>query len=171
RRASPNLSMRNGAKSEHRDLQPDAMGVATRLAAGRLREAGIVLKPLLRSAGLSAIQIDNEDVRIDVASQIRFLELAAKALNEPWLDNFRQESKATSSRRRGSASKRDAAPLLRAGAGIPPLQRGSAADHYRKCHHSAPAPWQGAARRGRADAWREQPDVGAEAGCGRPELR
>jgi len=85
RRASPNLSMRNGAKSEHRDLQPDAMGVATRLAAGRLREAGIVLKPLLRSAGLSAIQINNKDVRIGVSSQIRFLELAAKALNDPLL--------------------------------------------------------------------------------------
>jgi len=41
RRASPNLSMRSGAKSEHRDLQPDAMGVATRLAAVRLREAGV----------------------------------------------------------------------------------------------------------------------------------
>jgi len=77
--------MRNGAKSGHRDLQPDAMGVATRLAAGRLREAGIVLKPLLRSAGLSAIQINNKDVRIGVASQIRFLELAAKALNDPLL--------------------------------------------------------------------------------------
>ena len=85
RRASPNLSMRNGAKSGHRDLQPDAMGVAMRLAAARLREAGIVLKPLLRSAGLSAIQMTNKDVRIGVASQIRFLELAAKALNDPVL--------------------------------------------------------------------------------------
>src|SRR5215469_4864093 len=91
RRASPNLSMRNGAKSglranvKHLDLQPDAMGVATRLAVGRLREAGIVLRPLLRSAGLSAIQINNEDVRTGVASQIRFLELAAKALNDPVL--------------------------------------------------------------------------------------
>ena len=91
RRASPNLSMRNGAKSGHRanvshlDLQPDAMGVATRLAEASLREAGIVLKPLLRSAGLSAIQINNKDVRIGVASQIRFLELAAKALNDPLL--------------------------------------------------------------------------------------
>jgi len=28
-------------------LQPDALGVATRLAARRLREAGIVLQPLL----------------------------------------------------------------------------------------------------------------------------
>src|SRR6516225_9036862 len=67
RRASPNLSMRNGAKSGHRDLQPDAMGVATRLAAGRLREAGIVLRPLLRSAGLSAIQINNEQITIENA--------------------------------------------------------------------------------------------------------
>jgi hypothetical protein len=66
-------------------LQPDAMGVATRLAAGRLREAGIVLKPLLRSAGLSAGQINSKDIRIGVASQIRFLELAAKALNDPLL--------------------------------------------------------------------------------------
>src|SRR5262249_46187624 len=82
RRASPNLLMGNGAKSGHRDLQPDAMGVATRLAAERLREADIVLKPLLRSAGLSAIQINNKDVRIGVASQIRFLNLAAKALND-----------------------------------------------------------------------------------------
>jgi len=85
RRASPNLSMRNGAKSEHRDLQPDALGVATRLAAVRLREAGVDLKPLLRSAGPSASQINNKDMRIGVASQIRFLELAAKAVNDPLL--------------------------------------------------------------------------------------
>ena len=66
-------------------LAAGAMGVATRLAARRLREAGIVLKPLLKSAGLSAIQINNKDVRIGVSSQIRFLELAAKALNDPVL--------------------------------------------------------------------------------------
>jgi hypothetical protein len=265
RRASPNLSMRNGAKSGHRDLQPDAMGVATRLAAARLREAGIVLKPLLRSAGLSAIQMTNKDVRIGVASQIRFLELAAKALNDPVLGfrlmhdvdlrhvgllyyvaassetlgnaleraqryssivnagvvlkcfgarNFtitlryagvarhsdRQQMECvvtaiirfcrnSTERRlnpiavhfvhrrlpqsseiekffgcriefaantdriifdkeakqlplvRGSVSQRDAAPLLRAGAGISPLQRGSAADRHRKCDRSAPTAW------------------------------
>jgi AraC-like DNA-binding protein len=73
------------AKVRHLALQPDAVGVATRLAAARLREAGIVLEPLLRSAGLSASQIDNKDLRIGVASQIRFLELAAKALNDPVL--------------------------------------------------------------------------------------
>ena len=66
-------------------LQPDALGVAARLAAARVRAAGIVLKPLLRSAGLSASQINKKDLRIGVASQIRFLELAAKALNDPLL--------------------------------------------------------------------------------------
>jgi hypothetical protein len=73
------------ARVTHPDLQPDALGVSTRLAAVRLREAGVVLKPLLRSAGLSASQINRKDIRIGVASQIRFLELAAKALNDPLL--------------------------------------------------------------------------------------
>src|SRR5262245_2062931 len=91
RRASPNRSMEKAAKSgrrakvRHLALQPDALGVATRLAAGRLRRAGIVLKPLLRSAGLSVGQISSKDVRIGVASQITFLELAAKELKDPLL--------------------------------------------------------------------------------------
>src|SRR6516162_9253850 len=91
RRASRKRSMGKAAKSgrrakvTHLDLQPDALGVATGLAAARLREAGIVLKPLLKSAGLSASQINRKDVRIGVTSQIRFLELAAKALNDPLL--------------------------------------------------------------------------------------
>ena len=91
RRASPNHSMGKAAKSGHRAkvkhlaLQPDALGVAARLAAGRLREAGIVLEPLLRSAGLSVSQIDRKDMRLSVASQIRFLELAANALKDPLL--------------------------------------------------------------------------------------
>jgi AraC-like DNA-binding protein len=59
--------------------------VATRLTAERLREAGIVLKPLLRSAGLSADQISRKDIRISVASQVKFLELAANALKDPLL--------------------------------------------------------------------------------------
>ena len=88
RRASPNRPMGKAAKSgrraklKHLALQPDALGVATRLAAGRVREAGIVLEPLLRSAGLSVTQINRKDMRIGVASQIRFLELAATALND-----------------------------------------------------------------------------------------
>jgi len=91
RRASRKRSMGKAAKSgrrakvTHLDLQPDALGVATRLAAVRLREADVVLKPLLRSAGLSASHINRKDIQISVASQIRFLELAAKALNDPLL--------------------------------------------------------------------------------------
>jgi len=91
RRTSPNRSTGKAAKSGRRAqvrdlaLQPDALGVATRLAAGRLREAGIVLKPLLRSAGLSVSQINRKDIRIGVASQIKFLELAAEALRDPLL--------------------------------------------------------------------------------------
>src|SRR6516225_5952092 len=91
RRASRKRSVGKAAKSasrakvRHLALQPDALGVATRLAAVRLREAGVVLKPLLRSAGLSASQITMKDLRVGVASQIRFLELAAKALNDPLL--------------------------------------------------------------------------------------
>ena len=83
RRASPNRSKVKAAKSgrrarvRHLALQPDALGVAARLAAGRLREAGILLKPLLRSAGLSVSQINRKDIRIGVASQIKFLEVAA----------------------------------------------------------------------------------------------
>jgi Arabinose-binding domain of AraC transcription regulator, N-term len=59
--------------------------VATRLAARRLREAGIVLEPRLRRAGLSVGQIDQPNARIGVASQIRFLELAAEVLRDPLL--------------------------------------------------------------------------------------
>jgi AraC-like DNA-binding protein len=91
RRASPNRSMATAAKSgrrakaRHLALQHDAMGVATRRAAGRLREAGIALEPLLKRAGLSISQINRKDLRIGVASQITFLELAAKALRDPLL--------------------------------------------------------------------------------------
>jgi AraC-like DNA-binding protein len=73
------------SKGRHFGSQPDALGVATRLAAGRLREAGIVLEPLLRRAGLSLSQINKKDMRIGVASQIMFLELAAQALKDPLL--------------------------------------------------------------------------------------
>jgi AraC-like DNA-binding protein len=89
RRASPNRSRsaksRRRAKVRNLVLEPDAMGVATRWAAEHLREAGIALEPLLRRAGLSISQINRKDLRIGVASQIRFLELAAKALQDPLL--------------------------------------------------------------------------------------
>jgi len=63
--------------------QPDALGLATRLAVARLCDADIVVEPLLRRAGLSVTQISSKDMRIGVASQIMFLELAAQALHDP----------------------------------------------------------------------------------------
>src|SRR5262245_11045945 len=52
-----------------RIIPPDALGVATRLAAQRLREANIPLEPLLKGAALSLDQISNKHLRIAVASQ------------------------------------------------------------------------------------------------------
>jgi AraC-like DNA-binding protein len=68
-----------------RMVPPDALGVATRLAVQRVRDAGISLAPLLKAAGLSISEVDNRDARIPVASQIIFLKLTAKALQEPLL--------------------------------------------------------------------------------------
>jgi hypothetical protein len=68
-----------------RVIPPDALGVATRLAAERLRGAGISPEPLIEEAGLSLDQVNNRDMRIPVAGQIRFLELAANALLDPLL--------------------------------------------------------------------------------------
>ena len=59
--------------------------MATRLAAKRLREAGIDPDPLLRNVGLSVGQMDQQEARIGVASQIKFLELAAEALKDQLL--------------------------------------------------------------------------------------
>ena len=72
-RSAGNAAKLARRSSKHFDSQPDALGLATRLAAGRLREAGIVLEPLLRKADLSVSQINKNDMRIGVASQIIFL--------------------------------------------------------------------------------------------------
>ncbi len=78
-------SGRLSSAQRHPSSQPVAVGVATRLAAGRLRESGISLEPLLKNASLSVGQIDEQDTPIGVASQIKFLELAAEALNDQLL--------------------------------------------------------------------------------------
>jgi AraC-like DNA-binding protein len=81
-RPAPSVGRRTkGSKA----VLPDALGVATRHAARHVREAGIALAPLLKITGLSVEQIDNKDNRIAVVSQVKFLELAAKALQDPSL--------------------------------------------------------------------------------------
>jgi AraC-like DNA-binding protein len=61
---------------------PTAQGGLSRLAADRVRRAGIKLEPLLSRAGLTLDQIDDPEQRIDARNQIAFLEIAADALND-----------------------------------------------------------------------------------------
>jgi AraC-like DNA-binding protein len=71
--------------TRHFASSPETGGLATRLAAQRLKRAGIALDPLLKRARLTAAQIDKPDAPISVESQIAFLELAANALNDEFL--------------------------------------------------------------------------------------
>jgi AraC-like DNA-binding protein len=64
---------------------PTAQGGLTRLAADRVRKAGIKLGPLLSGVGLTIEQIDDPEHRISVHNQIAFLEAAAQALNDDFL--------------------------------------------------------------------------------------
>jgi AraC-like DNA-binding protein len=64
---------------------PSAVGTATRLACERAQAAGIELEPLLTKAGLTRQEVEDVDARISVPSQIRFLNLAASALQDEYL--------------------------------------------------------------------------------------
>ena len=64
---------------------PSATGILTRLACERARREGVEVDSLLREAGLTHQQIDDPCARLDVKSQIKFLELAATALKDECL--------------------------------------------------------------------------------------
>jgi AraC-like DNA-binding protein len=64
---------------------PTAHGGLSRLAADRVRDAGINLEPLLSRVGLTLDQIDNPELRIDARKQIAFLEVVADVLNDKCL--------------------------------------------------------------------------------------
>jgi AraC-like DNA-binding protein len=64
---------------------PRASGGMTRLAVARLRERAVNVAPVLRRAGLSASEVDDPNARLSVAGQIKFLEAAAEALEDPLL--------------------------------------------------------------------------------------
>ena len=57
----------------------------TRLACGRAEQEGIDVELLLRKAGLTQQQIDDNSTRLDAKSQIKFLDLAATALKDELL--------------------------------------------------------------------------------------
>ena len=64
---------------------PTVQGGLTRLAADRVRRAGIKLQPLLSRVGLTVDQIGDPERRISASNQIAFLEAAAEALNDDLL--------------------------------------------------------------------------------------
>ncbi len=64
---------------------PTAQGGITRLAANRVRKAGIKLEPLLSGAGLTIDQINDPEQRINARNQIAFLDTAAEALKDDFL--------------------------------------------------------------------------------------
>lgn len=64
---------------------PTASGGIARLAYAQCANAGIKVDALLRKAGLTPLQIGNPQVRITVRSQIKFLDIAAKALGDEFL--------------------------------------------------------------------------------------
>ena len=76
--------MHNSA-AHHLDAFPSANGGISRLAYARAKEEGIEVEFLLRKAGLTHQQIDDPSARLSVRSQVRFLELAAKALRDEFL--------------------------------------------------------------------------------------
>jgi len=64
---------------------PTTSGIPTRLACKRAQAAGIGVAPLLKKAGLTKEQVDDVDARLSVQCQIRFLNLAASAMQDDYL--------------------------------------------------------------------------------------
>jgi len=87
----PNTWLRSMQRSSTRrsikqlsDL-PTVQGGLSRLAADRVRRAGIKLEPLLSRVGLTIAQIRDPERRINAPNQIAFLQAAAEALNDDFL--------------------------------------------------------------------------------------
>ena len=64
---------------------PSATGGITRLACQQLQSAGFDVAPLLKKAGLSPGHIADSRIRLPVASQITFLNIAAETLDDELL--------------------------------------------------------------------------------------
>jgi hypothetical protein len=73
------------SEADHLDTFPSAIGGIARLACARAEREGIDVRLLLTKAGLTRQQIDDRGTRLSVKSQIRFLELAALALQDEFL--------------------------------------------------------------------------------------
>jgi Arabinose-binding domain of AraC transcription regulator, N-term len=76
--------MRN-SDIRYTDTVPSAVGGITRFACEYAQERGIDVEALLQRSGLTAGQIEQPGVRLSVRSQIKFLELAARAFQDDFL--------------------------------------------------------------------------------------
>jgi AraC-like DNA-binding protein len=70
---------------DRHDTMPSAGGAISRLAYARAKEEGVEVELLLRKAGLTQQQMDDPATRLNVRDQIKFLELAAEALQDDLL--------------------------------------------------------------------------------------
>lgn len=73
------------SRAQRLDTSPKAVGDITRLAYAHAAKTGADVDTLLRKAGLSPAQMDDRDARLDVRSQITFLNLVADTLNDDLL--------------------------------------------------------------------------------------
>ncbi|WP_051382402.1 AraC family transcriptional regulator [Bradyrhizobium sp. Tv2a-2] len=64
---------------------PSATGALARMACTRLHAAGLPVAPLLEKAGLTAGEVEDPGRRIEVSAQVKFLKLAADALQDDLL--------------------------------------------------------------------------------------
>jgi len=78
-----NLVRKSGFQRD--DLRPHAAGTLARLASTRAREAGIDVAPSMAKAGVTSRQVEDDDVRLPVQGQIKFVELIAEALKDDFL--------------------------------------------------------------------------------------
>jgi len=76
--------MRN-SDIRYADTVPSAVGGITRFACEYAKERGIDVEALLQKSGLTPGQIEQPSVRLSVRSQIKFLELAARAFQDDFL--------------------------------------------------------------------------------------
>src|SRR3954454_13984154 len=76
--------MRN-SDIRYADTVPSAVGGITRIACEYAKERGIDVEALLQKSGLTPGQIEQSSVRLSVRSQIKFLELAARAFQDDFL--------------------------------------------------------------------------------------
>lgn len=75
----------NGVTTQRLGTLPTATGTLARLAYARAQRAGIELKPLLKQAGLTELQMKDSRIRLAVSQQIQFLNVAANALRDEFL--------------------------------------------------------------------------------------